>query len=228
MKICIDAGHFGKYNPSPVDKRYYESEMNWKLHNYLKTALEAYGIEVVTTRSSKDKDLVLESRGKLAKGCDLFISVHSNACNTESVDYPLACCTVSGRADKIGQALADTVAKVMGTTQRGRILKHKGTDGDWYGVLRGAASVAVPGVLLEHSFHTNKKATAWLLVDNNLKKLAEAEAQTIANHYGIKKTATTAKKLYRVQVGAYSNKANAEAMLKKLKAAGFDAVIKSE
>ncbi len=187
MKICLDAGHYGKYNPSPVNKAYYESDMTWKLHKYLKTALETYGIEVIVTRSSKDKDLALESRGKLAKGCDLFISVHSNACDTESVDYPLACCTVSGKADKIGQALADTVAKVMGTTQGGRILKRKGTNGDWYGVLSGAASVAVPGVLLEHSFHTNKRATAWLLVDNNLKKLAEAEAQVIANYFGISK-----------------------------------------
>ena len=32
-------------------------------------------------------------------------------------------------------------------------------------------------------------------------------------------------KLYRVQVGAYSKKANAEAMLQKLKAAGFDGFI---
>ena len=35
----------------------------------------------------------------------------------------------------------------------------------------------------------------------------------------------TSKKLYRVQVGAYSVKANAEAMAKKLKADGYDAVI---
>jgi len=35
------------------------------------------------------------------------------------------------------------------------------------------------------------------------------------------------KKLYRVQIGAYSVKANADAMLKKVKAAGFkDAFIK--
>ena len=37
------------------------------------------------------------------------------------------------------------------------------------------------------------------------------------------------KKLYRVQVGAYSVKANADAMLAKVKAAGFaDAFIKAE
>ncbi len=35
-------------------------------------------------------------------------------------------------------------------------------------------------------------------------------------------------KLYRVQVGAFSNKQNAEATLKKLKAAGFDGYIKYE
>lgn len=42
-------------------------------------------------------------------------------------------------------------------------------------------------------------------------------------------TSTETKKLYRVQVGAYSVKANADAMLAKAKAAGFkDAFIKTE
>ena len=35
----------------------------------------------------------------------------------------------------------------------------------------------------------------------------------------------TTGKVYRVQVGAYSQKANAEAMQQKLKAAGYDAII---
>ena len=40
---------------------------------------------------------------------------------------------------------------------------------------------------------------------------------------------TEPKKLYRVQVGAFSSKANADAMLAKVKAAGFvDAYIKTE
>lgn len=42
-------------------------------------------------------------------------------------------------------------------------------------------------------------------------------------------TPTQPKKLYRVQVGAFSVKANADAMLAKVKAAGFsDAYIKIE
>ena len=187
MKICIDAGHYGKYNRSPVNSSYYESDMAWKLHLYLKSELESYGVTVITTRTAQANDLALTSRGRKAMGCDLFLSLHSNACDTESVDKPVACCSVSGKADAIGQKLADTVAKVMGTKQSGIIWKRQGASGDYYGVLRGAAAVNVPGVLLEHSFHTNKAATAWLLVDSNLKELARAEAEVIAEHYGLSK-----------------------------------------
>ena len=42
-RICLDAGHYGKYNRSPVVKEYYESDMNWKLHLLLKKYLEGYG-----------------------------------------------------------------------------------------------------------------------------------------------------------------------------------------
>lgn len=186
MKICLDAGHYGKYNQSPVNKAYWESDFTWKFHLLLKQELERYGVEVITTRQSQAKDLGLEARGRAAKGCDLFLSIHSNACNTESADHPLACCCVSGKADVLGDDLAKTVAQCMATTNPARIWKRKGNgNADYYGVLRGAAQVGVPGILLEHSFHTNTRATNWLLVDANLKRLAEAEAKVIADYYGL-------------------------------------------
>lgn len=73
------------------------------------------------TRMDQTKDLSLTARGKAAEGCDLFISLHSNACNSSSVDAPLACCTVSGEVNDLGQELADTVASVIGTSQGGTI-----------------------------------------------------------------------------------------------------------
>lgn len=188
MKICLDAGHYGKYNRSPVNYAYYESDFSWKYHLLLKAELEKYGVMVITTRTAQAKDLALEARGKKAKGCDLFLSLHSNACGLPNVDYPLACCTVTGKANALGQKLANCVAEVMQTKQNGRIINRKGNGGsDYYGVLRGAASVGVPGILLEHSFHTNLKATNWLLDEANLKRMAAAEAQVIAEHYGLKK-----------------------------------------
>ena len=39
---------------------------------------------------------------------------------------------------------------------------------------------------------------------------------------------TSAAKTYKVQVGSYSVKTNAEKMMKKVKAAGFDALLKKE
>lgn len=244
-KICLDAGHYGKYNQSPANKAYYEAEMNWKLHNLLKKYLVQKGFEVIQTRSNQAADLELTARGKKAKGCDLFLSIHSNAVGSgvrEDIDYPVAyvmmqdgsaATTYDKISQELGLKLAQTVGEVMGCKQSARVATRSlGSDRDgdgrldaddeYYGVLYGARSVKVPGFILEHSFHTNTKMTNWLLSDSNLEKMAKAEADVIAAYFGMKKNADV---LYRVQVGAYSVKANAEAMLAKLKKAGFDGFI---
>ena len=113
VKVCLDAGHYGKYNRSPVVPEYYESDMTWKLHNYLAAELEAYGIEVVHTRSKKDVDLDLVTRGRMAAGCDLFVSLHSNAFGSESVDYPLACCLVEDDKTGIDEISMEEVGKEL-------------------------------------------------------------------------------------------------------------------
>lgn len=188
MKICLDAGHYGKYNQSPADKRYYESEVMWKLHLLQKKCLEEYGIEVITTRPGQEEDRSLYERGAASRGCDLFISDHSNAVAdsvNDKVDYPAAYCAINGSADGIGMALAQTVEVVLETKQAARIEHRRGQNGDYYGVLRGATAVGTPGLILEHSFHTNSIITKWLLNDANLERLAQAEADTIALYYGI-------------------------------------------
>lgn len=180
FKVCLDAGHYGNYNAGAV-KGYYESVRMWKLTELLAKELTARGIAVIKTRSNQATDLALTSRGRKAKGCDLFLSMHSNAASAESVDYPVAYVPLNGTGTAIGQKLADIVADVMGTVQKGRTATRKGRGGaDYYGVIRGAVSVGVPGVILEHSFHTNPKAAAWLMSDDNLAKLAKAEADCIA------------------------------------------------
>ena len=222
VKICLDAGHYGKYNRSPVVKSYYESDMAWKLHLLLKKYLEEYGIEVTQTRTNQATDLELTTRGKKAKDCDLFISIHSNAVGSganETVDYPVVYVPLNGKADVIGKKIADCVESTMGTKQKGRTATRKGNNGDYYGVIRGAVSVGVPGIIIEHSFHTHTRATQWLMDDNNLDKMAKAEADVIAAHYGIKRPAAQPEHLYRVrkswsdassQRGAYKELENAK------------------
>lgn len=190
MKICLDAGHYGKYNQSPCDKNYYESNMVWKLHLLLKKYLEEYGVEVIVTRQNQETDRILYDRGAASAGCVLFLSLHSNAVGNginNSIDYPVAYCAINGAADKIGLKLAQVIQGVMGTKQTARIEHRTGSNGDYYGVIRGATVVGTPGLILEHSFHTNAAATAWLLLDSNLETLARAEAEAIALHYGFSK-----------------------------------------
>lgn len=239
-KICIDAGHYGKVNRSPVVPEYYESDMAWELHLLLKTELEKRGISVITTRPAQAQDLELTARGRKAAGCDLFLSLHSNAVGTESVDRPVGIylipdntTTADEKSKEIAALLAKTVRNVMGTTQAEQIMDRVGNDrngdgkpDDYYGVLYGARSVNVPGVILEHGFHTNRRCAEWLLQESNLQKLAVAEAEALADYFGAGKTESSpapSGNIYRVrknwadaesQKGAFASLENAVALAK--------------
>lgn len=196
IKICLDAGHVGsKYNQSPVVKTYYESAMVWKLHLKLKAELETRDFEVITTRADIDTDLGVYERGAASKGCNVFISLHSNACSTESVDYPVVYRAYDNLndVDVLALQIAKKIGELMGTNQAGRTATRKNSaGGEYYGVLRGARAVGTPFyMLIEHSFHTNTAATKWLSVDANLDKLAVAEAELLADYFGVNDTPKT-------------------------------------
>lgn len=216
-KVCVDAGHYGsKYNAGIV-KGYYESAQMWRLHELLVSELKKRGVTVVTTRSNQAADLPLISRGKKAQGCDLFLSLHSNAASKESVDYPVAYVlrpndktTIDEKSAEIGLKLAETVKTTMDTTQAARTATRSASgdrdgngvkDDEYYGVLEGARRVGVPAVILEHSFHTNRRACEWLLVESNLQRMAVAEADCLAAWLKTKTTTTATVSLpYRVRV----------------------------
>jgi N-acetylmuramoyl-L-alanine amidase len=77
--------------------------------------------------------------------------------------------------------------------------------------------------LLELGFMDSTVDTPIILTEAYADKVAKAIVGVIIKKGGLIKKTTN--KTYRVQVGAYSNKANAENMVKKLKADGYDAII---
>ena len=106
------------------------------------------------------------------------------------------------------------------------IQSKKSTKGnwDWYGVIYGAAEVGVPGIILEHSFYSNKRSAQWLMDDSNLEKLAKAEATVLAKHYGMERKEP--QEVYRVISGAYTVRENADEKLRLVKAKGYvDAIL---
>lgn len=200
MKVCIDAGHYGKYNHSPVLDSYWESDMTWKLSEYLKKELNALGVETVMTRTSQGVDRELVSRGYASKGCDLFISEHSNAAASSTAKYAVAIYmranpteTYDERSKDIAERLAKVTGDTMGVNFRTYCKEYIGDrdgngkqDDEWYGVLQGAKQAKTPGIIMENGFHTNLEDAKWLSNDSNLKKLAKAQAKCIADWGGVK------------------------------------------
>ena len=203
--VCLDAGHSGKYNRSSVVPEFYESEINWKLHNLLSDRLEKYGIKVVKTRNDFGKDLELTARGKKAKDCDLFISLHVNAADNAQANYVLGvhmvdddCGQIDSQSKEMAQLLSDCVAKIMGakaqvwTKESSKDRDGNGHKDDYYGVLRGAHSVGTAAAILEHGFFTNKAQAEFLMKESNLTLLADAEAKVIAAWFGMEEQGSTA------------------------------------
>ena len=195
MKICIDQGHYGSYYNVGVAAGYVESNFTWTYSQLLKERLEKYGVDVLLTRSNKEEDMGLQARGQMAVGRDLFISVHSNA--TDSNPHMNAMFTHwsvrsggEGIAKKIGYGLTEFFKKEWGwiddpVMYEWESTKHPGYD--YLGVLKGAASVNVPGIVVEHSFHTNKKYCEWAMTPGNLERMADEEVRLIAEYYGLVK-----------------------------------------
>ena len=171
---------------------------------YEKAELEKYGFEVILTRTNKDKDLALVERGKSSKGCKVFISNHTNACSSESVDHasviypvPFAFTDISENK-RLATMIANNVQKVLGLKENSKIYnrlesydRNKNgikTDDEYYGVLHGAQLVDTPyRLIVEHGFHTNTATAKKLLDDNIVKYLAMSEAKVIADFFGCAK-----------------------------------------
>lgn len=203
IKICLDAGHYGKYNEGEVPG-YWESEIVWKLTNYEKEAIEKYeGVEVVLTRTNQAVDLDLEKRGAKSQGCDFFESNHTNAAQKGSpASYAIGiylsddkATSIDDRSRELTIRMTNKVAEVMGVSPQYGTKFAEGWDRDrngklddeWYGVLQGGKKVGTPSFIMEHSFHTNATICKWLMKDSNLKKLAEAKAEVWASYFGLKK-----------------------------------------
>lgn len=69
----------------------------------------------------------------------------------------------------------------------GTVCVRWGEHGDYYGVLRGAATVNVPGLIIEHGFHTIPEIRKLVLTGELLEKWADADARGIAEGYELMK-----------------------------------------
>lgn len=190
-----------------------------EISSYAEKALKRNGFEVITGTSTS-----LSNRCSEADkwGADLYIPVHTNAYNGKVSGTRMMCYRLSGEGYKASKAIFDTLASITpGKSEN--ITANPG--------LYEIKTPKAPTAYIEVDFHDVPDVAKWII--ENTERIGEAICKGVCNHYGVTYKAKEAPKketgkLYRVQVGAYSVKANAEAMLAKLKQAGFDGFIKEE
>ena len=193
MKIMIDPGHYTDHvNQSPIDLNYYESKTVWDLALYLQKELRAKGVIADLTRNDIDENPGLVERGEKSKGYDLFISIHTNSTGdgkpSDTADFPVCFTQLSGAVDDLADIFLDKLGKMFGSKYPGyKQAEDNGYGQDKLGVLRGAANVGTPGILVEHGFHTNKYNLRDLENQTFLKNLAIVDAGIIIDWVNSKK-----------------------------------------
>lgn len=231
-KIYLDAGHGGT-DPGATGNGLREKDLTLKIAKYTRDHLQAnYDNASIRMSRTNDKTLSLSQRTKDANkwGADVFVSIHINAFNKKASGYEDFIHTrTQASTPKLQNAIHAEVSKVFSR------YPNRGKKRANFHVLRESK---MPAVLTECLFIDNPQDARFLKSDSNLKKIGEAHAKGIAKHLKLKKKATPKPRpstnnssggLYYVQIGAFSKKANADALVKQAKREGYkDAYAKLE
>ncbi len=230
FKIAFCAGHYlgtaGKRCAKALDpNETREWVLNDRVADYFAQAAAEY--EDVTTYRTDDstgKSFVdIPDRVAQANkwGADLYIDMHHNAAGTvfsgggvEAFSYP-----GSANGKKYRDAIYEAVVAAGGLKgNRSQPLQEKRFD--------SLSLTKMPAVLMEYGYMDSKTDVPIILKESYSKAVAYATMEGIAKVAGLKKKPTAPAKLYRVQTGAFSDRARAEALVAELKKAGFEAIIK--
>lgn len=169
---------------------------------------------------TKDEDDKLSDEIKEcnAYSPDLAVDIHNNAGGGDGAEAFFH--YGGGTSKTLAENILAEIVKV-GQNSRGAKIRKNDYGKDYYGFIR---QTSCPAVIVECAFVDNPTDLEILATESGRQKVGYAIGCGILKTLGIK-IQSEAGILYRVQVGAYSVKANAEVMQKKLKEAGFDAYI---
>lgn len=238
VKYWLDAGHGGA-DPGAVWGGIHEADIVLNIMQHAKWVLENeyIGAQVGITRNANNT-VELGKRDDLADnwGADYFVSIHDNAGGGEGFESFVYNGNIDSKTINLQNILH---AEVLSTIRQfDPIAKDRGKKRANFAVLR---ETNMPAALLEILFIDDKEDNALLKREDFRQAIGRAIARALAKVGGLaekpkpQQPAPTAPgetapagKLYKVQVGAFSKKENAEVLLKKLEAAGFKGFIDLE
>ena len=185
-----------------------EMEQCNRIANRLKTALERCGFTV--KKAPEGQAMATSINESNAWKPDLHLCIHTNAGGGSGTMV-----MVYNKSNE-NMKLANPIYKAVQAVTPGKI--------DYgvreYPTLAELNSTTAKAVYCEVEFHDNPTLARWII--DSTSKIAEAFCKGICEAFGIKyKAPVSAKTIYRIQVGAFSDKKNAENYLAKVKKAGF-------
>lgn len=231
FKIALGAGHgihtAGKRCMKALDpNETREWWLNDRIADYVESQLKDYeGYSLIRLDDSDDgeENPALADRVSRANtwGADFYLSIHHNAGVNGGTGGGIVVYTHPAAG-----GVTDGWAADMYTA----LIKHTGLKGNRSTPLAKSnlyvlRETTMPAVLLELGFMDSKTDVPIILTNDYAKKCAKAIAETIIDRAKLTKKATQPGTIYRVQMGAFANKNNAEKLAADLKAKGYQVYI---
>jgi N-acetylmuramoyl-L-alanine amidase len=224
MKIFLDAGHGGK-DSGAVGMGLKEKDLTLSIVKKIGKLLGEYeDVKVLYTRTD-DRFLELAERAELANKAkaDFFCSVHINATPSGTGFETYVYNEASSKSVAYQNVIHPEIYKQLGK------VKDRGKKRANYAVLRHSN---MPAILTENLFIDNAADNQLLKQDSFIDKVAQGHVNGFEKAFGLKKkpepkveVKPVSNTIYRVQVGAYSSKENAEALVSDLKKKGYNPII---
>lgn len=223
-KVYIGVGHGG--SDSGAVKYLVEKDVNLKMALACRDYLKAAGVDVKISRTT-DKDSSIAEKVTAANswGADLAIDIHNNAGGGDGAEVYHS--IVGGTGKRLANNILNEFEKI-GQNVRGAKTKHEnGTD--YFGFIR---LTDMPAVITEAVFVDNAADAAQADTEAECKAFGIAIAKGVLRTLGIADNVVMsstpskpAQTIYRVQVGAYTNRSNAVKLAKKLNRIGYKTLI---
>lgn len=233
MIIALDAGHglytggkrcMKKIDPNETREWY----LNDRISDRVEELLAGYNCKVVRVGDTTGKkDISLSQRVKTANNinADVYISVHHNAgVNGGSGGGTIVYYYSSNpkRKEQAQKLYNEVVNRTKLVGNRSTKIKNYG-----FYVIK---NTKMPAFLIENGFMDSTTDVPIILSKEHAEKTAQGILAFLVKEFTLTKKTTlnkpnTSSQTYRVQVGAFSNRGNAEAMQKKLIEDGYNAII---
>lgn len=189
-----------------------EHDQCGKIAEACKLALIRNGFEVKVAQ-----DVSLSQKISMSNewGADLHIPIHTNAYDGKVSGTRMFYYSANGEGYKACKAIFEVLSPFTpGTSENCKQNQS----------LAEMVNTKAPAVYIEVDFHDVPDVAKWII--EHTEEIGEKIAEGVCRHYNtayVPKTVPT--KLYRVQCGAFAKRENAEKLMEKLKADGYDAFV---